>query len=79
MCKTSSKVKLIYITLARLYGRYYAVEMPNVFREGWLEKQGSQVKTWKKRWFVLNKPEGDTCYVLTYYATEKKVTEKVIF
>jgi len=26
-----------------------------IIREGWLEKQGGMIKTWKKRWFEMKK------------------------
>lgn len=46
--------------------------------EGWLEKQGSQVRTWKKRWFVLHRPAGPgQSYVLKYYTAQDKANEKV--
>ena len=49
-----------------------------VYMEGWLEKQGSQVRTWKKRWFVLHRPAGPgQCYLLKYYTAQDKATEKV--
>lgn len=49
-----------------------------MYKEGWLEKQGSKVKTWKKRWFVLHRPAGPgASYVLKYYTAENKTVEKV--
>ena len=45
--------------------------------EGWLEKQGTVFKSWKRRWFVLY-PDGD-CYYFRYYTSEDKLTEKGFF
>ena len=49
-----------------------------VYFEGWLEKQGSKVKNWKKRWFVLHQPPGPgQNFTLKYYTNDKKSAEKV--
>lgn len=49
-----------------------------VYKEGWLEKQGSKVKTWKKRWFVLHRPaQPGACFTLRYYTAQNKAVEKV--
>lgn len=41
-----------------------------VYRTGWLYKQGDKVKNWKKRWFVLKDNK------LTYYAAKNDKTPK---
>jgi hypothetical protein len=41
--------------------------------EGWLHKQGHKVKSWKKRWCVLDRRQG---FVLSYYEKEDKKTLK---
>ncbi|XP_017274824.1 cytohesin-3 isoform X3 [Kryptolebias marmoratus] len=39
----------------------------NPDREGWLLKMGGQVKTWKRRWFILT----DSCLYYFKYTTDK--------
>ncbi|XP_020508359.1 cytohesin-4 isoform X2 [Labrus bergylta] len=39
----------------------------NPDREGWLLKNGGQVKTWKRRWFILT----DSCLYYFRYTTDK--------
>jgi hypothetical protein len=46
--------------------------------EGWLEKQGTVFKSWKKRFFVLY-PDGDDKLYLRYYTGEDKMNEKGFF
>ena len=46
--------------------------------EGWLEKQGTVFKTWKRRWCVLYK-DGDEAMFFRYYTSEDKSTEKGFF
>lgn len=46
--------------------------------EGWLEKQGTVFKSWKKRWCVLY-PDGDDILFFRYYTGEDKMTEKGFF
>mmetsp|Transcript_17895 Transcript_17895/g.29926 ORF Transcript_17895/g.29926 Transcript_17895/m.29926 type:complete len:121 (+) Transcript_17895:62-424(+) len=46
--------------------------------EGWLEKQGTVFKSWKRRFFVLY-PDGDDKLFLRYYTNEDKMTEKGYF
>ena len=29
------------------------VDLKNVVKEGWLEKESRHIKSWRKRWFVL--------------------------
>lgn len=40
----------------------------NPDREGWLWKQGSRYKNWKRRWFILN----DKCLYYFEYTTDKE-------
>jgi hypothetical protein len=35
-------------------------------KSGFLTKEGGKIKTWKKRWFVLN----DQTYTLSYFVGE---------
>ncbi len=46
--------------------------------EGWLEKQGTVVKNWKRRWFVLY-PDGEDAFFLRYFTAEDKKVEKGFF
>ncbi|XP_026215916.1 cytohesin-3 [Anabas testudineus] len=39
----------------------------NPDREGWLLKRGGQIKTWKRRWFILT----DSCLYYFEYTTDK--------
>ena len=39
---------------------------------GWLIKEGGVVKSWKKRWFILDGETG----LLTYYSTKKDKLNK---
>ncbi|XP_043209557.1 cytohesin-2-like isoform X1 [Amphibalanus amphitrite] len=40
----------------------------NPDKEGWLSKQGGRVKSWKRRWFILN----DNCLYYFEYTTDKE-------
>ncbi|RUS89724.1 hypothetical protein EGW08_002542 [Elysia chlorotica] len=40
----------------------------NPIKEGWLMKQGGRVKSWKRRWFILN----DNCLYYFQYTTDKE-------
>lgn len=40
----------------------------NPVKEGWLCKQGGRVKSWKRRWFILN----DNCLYYFEYTTDKE-------
>lgn len=40
----------------------------NPDKEGWLLKQGGRVKSWKRRWFILN----DNCLYYFEYTTDKE-------
>ena len=46
--------------------------------EGWLEKQGTVFKSWKRRWCVMY-PDGDDCMFFRYYTKEDRETEKGFF
>mmetsp|Transcript_14996 Transcript_14996/g.24825 ORF Transcript_14996/g.24825 Transcript_14996/m.24825 type:complete len:1019 (-) Transcript_14996:236-3292(-) len=51
-----------------------------IYKEGWLQKQGSKIKTWKKRWFVLHRPASPgASFLLKYYTAQDKATEKGFF
>lgn len=52
-------------------GSYEQISPLDIALEGYLIKQGSYWKTWKKRYFILRK---DSC-VLAYYASEKNLTK----
>ena len=39
----------------------------SIVKMGWLIKEGGVVKSWKKRWFILDGETG----LLTYYSTKK--------
>jgi cytohesin len=40
----------------------------NPIKKGWLDKQGGKVKTWKRRWFVLN---GNCLYYFEFTADKE--------
>jgi PH domain len=40
----------------------------NPDKEGWLWKQGGRIKSWKRRWFILN----DNCLYYFEYTTDKE-------
>jgi len=43
-------------------------------KEGFLTKQGRNVKSWRKRWFVLN----DSLCTLTYYKTREMAQKESV-
>jgi hypothetical protein len=40
-------------------------KLPSFFKEGYLTKQGNNIKTWKRRWFILKVTE-KTAFLFYY-------------